>query len=85
MTQPRLSPLEMALNAARAVERSAQYQQDDPLGSYIARAGEQGQNAAHVAACMAIVSMAEDIRRIADLLERGPLYPDEFESGHEPG
>ena len=78
-----MTPLEMARNAAANVERYAQYQADDPLGSFIAHAGQQGQHAAEVAACMALVSIAEDVHRIADAVDRmaAPDVEDAFEDG----
>ena len=61
-----LTALEMARNAARAVLRYADHQDRDPLGSYIARGGQQGHQAAQLAGQMALVSIAESLAKIAD-------------------
>jgi hypothetical protein len=67
-----MTPLEMARNAARAVEVYATFQHDDELGAYLARAGDRGKAAAETAACMAMVAIAEDLHRIAELLGATP-------------
>jgi hypothetical protein len=58
----------MAKNAAAAVERHAEHQDRDPVEAHIARAGQQGHQAAQLAAAMALVSIAADLRRITDRL-----------------
>jgi hypothetical protein len=64
-----MDPLEMAANAAAAVGRYAEYQDQDPLSAHIARAGQQGHEAAQLAACMALVSIAQDLRRLVDAVD----------------
>lgn len=76
-----MTPLEMALNAARAVEKFATFQATDELGAYLAHAGPRGKQAAETAACMALVSIAQDIHRIASFLADGPLAPPEDDDG----
>ena len=61
-----LTALEMARNAARAVLRHADHQDRDPLGSFIARGGQQGHEAAFLAGSMALVSIAESLAKMAD-------------------
>ena len=72
---PELSPLEMARNCARAVLRYADAQGRDPLGSYIARSGVQGHQAASLAGNMALVSIADDLHRIVGIMT-GTAEPD---------
>jgi hypothetical protein len=79
-----MTPLEMARNAAHAVERLAQFQHEDQLGAYLAHAGDRGKSAAETAGCMALVAIAEDLHRIRELLERGPA-PDDDEGFTETG
>lgn len=64
-----LSPLEMAQNAAAAVKRAADLQATDPIQAHIGHVGEQGHQAAALAQAMALVSIAEDVRRIANHLD----------------
>lgn len=68
-----LTPLEMAQNAAAAVLRIADYQERDPLGSYVAKAGNQGHQAAQLAGAMALVSIAEDLHALVAHLT-GPEF-----------
>lgn len=63
-----LTPLEMARNCAAAVARYAEQQERDPLGSYVARSGQTGHQAAQLAGNMALVSMAEDLHRLVTVL-----------------
>ena len=63
-----MSPLEMARNAARAVEACAEAQDRDPVMSHRNRTGDRGHQAAQLAACMALVSIAGDLHRIAGQL-----------------
>ena len=69
-TTTRPDPLAMALNCVAAVQRAAELQADpDPdvqIKAYIAGAGRQGSQAAQLAAQLALVSIAADIRRLAD-------------------
>lgn len=62
-------PLDMARNAATAVLRYADAQERDPLRSHLQHFGERGHQSAVLAGNMALVSIAEDLHRIADLLE----------------
>jgi hypothetical protein len=67
-TQP--DPLDMALNCVAAVQRIAEIQASpDPdvqIQAYIAKVGTLGSQAAQLAAQMALVSIAADLRRLAD-------------------
>lgn len=72
MSDSELHPLQMARNCAAAVARAAEHQDRDPLGAYIAHSGTQGAQAAQLAGQLALVSIAEDLRRIADRLCHGP-------------
>jgi len=64
-----LTPLRMARNAAANVLLYADAQERDPVAAHIAGAGKQGMDAAIVGGCMALVSIAECLDRIASLLE----------------
>ena len=75
-------PLAMARNCAAAVDRIAAMQaSDDPdvqLQAYIARTGQHGYTTAIVGGCMALVSIASDLRRVADVIaddDPRPPYP----------
>jgi hypothetical protein len=74
-----MTALEMAVNAARAVERYAAALNDDAAAAHAGRVGERAKVAAETAACMALVAIAEDVHRIADLLIAGPA-PDDDEA-----
>jgi hypothetical protein len=63
----------MARNAAKNVELYAIAQGEDPARAMAARMGERGKAAAETAACMAMVSIAEDLHRIAELLGAMPM------------
>jgi hypothetical protein len=63
-----LGPLEMARNCVRSVLQYADYQGRDPLGSYVARSGQAGHQAAQLAGNMALVSIAEDMHRIVAIM-----------------
>jgi hypothetical protein len=65
-------PLDMARNCAAAVERAADAQAADPVMAHAAGAGHWGWDAAQVGACMALISMAGDLRRLADVAEQTP-------------
>jgi hypothetical protein len=56
----------MARNASKAVLQHADAQLDDPLSAYINQDAALGMDAARLAACMALVSIAEDLHRIAE-------------------
>jgi hypothetical protein len=58
--------LDLARNAAHNVRVFAEAQDRDPLTSHLQRYGDRGFAAAQLGACMAAVSAAEDIRRMAD-------------------
>jgi hypothetical protein len=66
-----LTPLEMARNCARHVLAYADAQAADPLLSYAHRLGERGHQAAELGACMALVSIAEDVHRLTDAAMNG--------------
>lgn len=71
--EPRPDPLDMASNCLGAVAFAAAVQDDpDPdvqtLG-YVRRYGVQGRESAKLAADLALVSIAADLRRIADTLD----------------
>jgi hypothetical protein len=68
-----MDPLDMAHHLARQVEAIAEAD-TDPTTAYIARLGEKQYQTAQVAACMALVSIAEDLRELRHLL--GPLAGD---------
>ena len=61
-------PLDMALVGAKNVQVCGWAQELDPTRAFVARVGKTGQDAAWFAACMALVSIAGDVRRIADAL-----------------
>ena len=64
--RPVLTPLEMALNAAANVAMIARATDDDPVGAHLNRNGERAAAAAELASRLALVSIAEDLHRIAD-------------------
>lgn len=76
MTAVPSDPLDMARNAARFVGIVADMQgSDDPdvqIQARITGAGKQGMDSALVGGMMALVSLAADVRRIADHLTGGP-------------
>jgi len=61
-------PLDMALTGVKNVQVAGWAETVDPTRAYVARVGKQGADAAWFAACMALVSIAQDVRRIADAL-----------------
>jgi hypothetical protein len=77
-------PLEMARNCADAIDRYARFQESDPVQAHITRAGEQGMAAAKVAHALASVSIAGDLRRIADHFDPPPPRAEAREDGGEP-
>jgi len=64
-----LTPLRMARNAAANVLRYADASERDPVAANIAGTSKQGMDTAIVGGCMALVSIAESLDRIASLLE----------------
>jgi hypothetical protein len=63
-----LTTLEMAQNLAASVHRAALESQADQTSSYLNRTGDRAHAAAQLAANLALVSIAEDFRRVADVL-----------------
>ena len=77
MSQPaappdQISALEMAQNCARNVLAYTDAQDRDPLTAHVNHLGERGHQAAQLAGQMALVSIAEDLHRIADFLAEVP-------------
>jgi hypothetical protein len=69
-----LDPLDMAGNLVAAVEQLARYAADDPLQAHVHQAGARQAANGELASQLALVSIARDLRRIADhldWLERG--------------
>jgi hypothetical protein len=75
-TQPELTALDMARNCVAAVQAAAAWQADDDperqILAHVHHVGAQGDQASKVAARMAQVSIAEDLRRIAGHLTAPP-------------
>jgi sulfite reductase beta subunit-like hemoprotein len=71
-----LSPLEMAQNCAAAVNRYAEFTDREPIQAHVMHAGEQGHQAASLAGNMALVSIAEDLHRIAAVLCKFDAWAD---------
>lgn len=67
---PAPDPLEMAENCVAGVVRMARLVEEDELGAYVARAGDRGVESARMAGNLALVSIARDLRRVVDRLER---------------
>jgi hypothetical protein len=65
---PELDPLAMALNLLAAVGVLGEAIDADPLGARVRALGNQGFESALLAARLATISIAEDVRRIADHL-----------------
>lgn len=68
-----MDPLEMARNSVRHVEYYAEVQANDPMSAHLHHLGERGHQAAQIGACMALVSMASDLRAIRELLGELPV------------
>ena len=71
--RPPLDALQMALNLAAGVERISEYVSSGPdaeLQAHVRGLGAQQAAAAQMAAHLAVVSVAQDARRIADALDR---------------
>lgn len=64
-----ITPLQMAQNCARAVLAVADYQETDPVGAHVNRAGAHGQASAQLAGNIALVSIAESLARLVELVE----------------
>ena len=69
-----LTALDMARNLVSRVEALARAAEDDPLGATVHRLGDQQHACAERAAHLALVSLAEDVHRIADALFDGRLH-----------
>jgi hypothetical protein len=69
---PAMGPLDMARNAAAAVLRYAQAADtDDPqqqLDAYVFQFGQRQHSAANLAGQMALVSIAQDLHRIVNIM-----------------
>jgi hypothetical protein len=63
-----LTPLEMAQNLVASVHRAAQHIEANELSAYLNHTGDKAHAAAQLAANLALVSIAEDFRRVADVL-----------------
>src|SRR5215471_18387716 len=63
-------PLDMARIGMKNVQITGWAQELDPTRAFVARVGQKGADAAWFAACAALVSIAGDVRRIADALDR---------------
>jgi hypothetical protein len=68
--QGQITALDMARNLVAAIQRQGHYSHRDPVGSYIDRGGERAFEAARLASYLAQVSLAEDVHRIAEFLDR---------------
>jgi hypothetical protein len=67
-------PLAMARNLVRAVAGLSAAAQEDELKAYLDHSGARAYASAQLAACLAAVSIASDLRLITDILavEIGP-------------
>lgn len=82
MTAPKLddqaadkpTPLQMAQNCVRAVLDIAEWQDRDPLGARIHHSGTHGKESAELGACMALVSIAESLAEISEVLQADALF-----------
>jgi hypothetical protein len=74
-----LDVLDMARNLTAAVQRAAEHIEADELGAYLDRTGDRAFAGAQMASYLATVSIAVDLRRIADTLTGadpgGPARP----------
>jgi hypothetical protein len=66
---PEVTPLDMAVNLARHVAAYGETAHADPLTAHVNHYGARQAASAEVAAHMALVSIAQDIHRIRELLE----------------
>jgi len=67
-TDADLSPLAMARRLVDSIPALARYIKHDELGAYIDHAGDRAFSAAQLAAHLAIVSLAEDVHTITQVL-----------------
>jgi hypothetical protein len=67
VTADRMTALDMARNLAASVERYARQSEADQLGAMLNQTGERAHAAAQLAANLALVSIAEDFHRVADV------------------
>jgi hypothetical protein len=85
---PAIDPLDMARNLARSVLRYAKVLDEaDPmrrLELHIAQVGERGHYAGQLAANLALVSLAADFRRVADVLTRADQTLDRLDTPDPP-
>jgi len=65
-----LTPLAMARRLVGTIPRLAEYIEADELGAYLDRAGDRAFSAGQLAAHLALVSMAEDVHAITEVLVR---------------
>jgi len=63
-----LSPLAMARRLVDSIPDQARYIERDELGAYIDHAGDRAFSAAQLAAHLALVSLAEDVHTITQVL-----------------
>lgn len=76
-SQAAVSPLLMANTAAANVAQLARAQDEDPVRAHVAQVGRRGQDAAYFAACMALVSIANDLHALAVSLAPGQVRDDQ--------
>ena len=67
------TPLDMARNLVRVVAACAAASENDPLMAHVQRVGDRGHQAAQLAANLAVVAIAEDVRRLTDAIMDGRL------------
>jgi hypothetical protein len=63
-----LDALDMARNLTAGIQRAAEQIEADELAAYLHRTGDRAFAAAQMASYLALVSIAADLRRIADTL-----------------
>jgi hypothetical protein len=70
-----VDPLDMAVSSAARVDRLGRHMttRDGYLDAVGTGTAEMVAAGARLGACMALVSLAADVRRIADFLERGSI------------
>jgi hypothetical protein len=71
------SALDMARNLVAAIQRSAEHIDADPLGAHLDRTGDRGFAAAEMAFRLAMVSIAEDFHRVADVVCKFDAWADQ--------
>lgn len=57
-------PLKLARNCMAVVVEASDYQHEDPVGAYVAHAGKTGFDSALVGGCLALISIAGDVREL---------------------